>query len=284
MIISRLKRLTVRTHHRLYTLITDSADWAVCYASRLLRGRFRQPTEYWRHLVWDGTQAEQHERLGFAYLTERAAVTRLLKMVASGRCILDVASGTGRYTMTALEAGAKHVTAMDVSTSALNELQRRAREAGVGSCVATLNGDMWHETPVCYCGRRFDVIMCMDAIHHLGPLPEVIVRLLGFTTPDGSLIGDIWTLDHYGEFQRLRRGRMKYLLASLGFAASVVWWRFWPAHVPTSVRSELRLAEDVTTRLMETLGPKVHIEIDRYWVRFGISIGCPDGFGELAWT
>jgi 2-polyprenyl-3-methyl-5-hydroxy-6-metoxy-1,4-benzoquinol methylase len=248
------------------------ADWAVQAASRLIRGRFRQPTEYWRHRMWDGVLAEQHYSLGSAYRAERAAVTRILRHVAPNRCILDVASGTGRYTFAALDAGARHVTAMDVSTAALAELQRRAEESGFKSRVATLNADMWCESPVCHCGRRFDVVMCLDAIHHLGSLLEVVTRLSSFAASEGVLIGDIWTLDHYGEFQRLRRSWIEHLVTSFGFTAAVIWWRLWRGHVPASVRSELRQAEDVANTLVGTFGPEISVEIDRYWLRFATSI------------
>lgn len=167
------------------------ADALVVAGGWLIRDRFVQPVAHWRNRTWDGFRAESHDALGAAYVEERAAIGGWIKNFAPKTCVLDVGAGTGRYSMDAADAGAAHVTALDVSQSALDEISRRAADADVGHIIRVRVGDFWSAESTCWCGRQFDVVMCMDAIHHLGRLPEVIARLHQLAGRRGAVIGDV---------------------------------------------------------------------------------------------
>ena len=243
------------------------ADALVAVGGWLVRDSFVQPVAHWRNRTWDGFRAESHDALGAAYVEERAELSGWIERVAPSSCVLDVGAGTGRYSLDAARAGAAHVTALDVSQSALDEVARRAAEEDAGNVIRVHVGDFWRQGATCRCGRPFDLVMCMDAIHHLGQLPQVIARLHQLAGAGGVVIGDVWTRDNFGEFQRARRGTIEHTLASLRFVvgAAIVASGLRPSS--DAVRSDLRQADEVRAEIL-SVWPDSAVERSRYWVRF----------------
>ena len=165
-----------------------------------------------------------------------------------------------------LETGAARVTAVDVSPESLVALAERVAEP---ERVATICADVFAALPP---GTEpdggFDVVLCCDAIHHLGPLQTVLNRLQELAAPGGLLVGDVWTADHFHEFQRARRGRLEHALASVRFLAAAVVNRLLRQPALHSARSQLLPAAQVRIVLQEVLGPQLHMHTGRYWVSF----------------
>ncbi|WP_370639700.1 hypothetical protein [Allobranchiibius sp. GilTou73] len=55
--------------------------------------------------------------------------------------------------MDAAHAGAAHVTALDVSRTALDEVAHRASDSNVGDVIRVQIGDFWSTEAACWCGR-----------------------------------------------------------------------------------------------------------------------------------
>lgn len=163
------------------------------------------------------------------------------------------------------------MTALDVSQSALDEAARRAADANYGDVIRVRVGDFWSAESTCWCGRPFDVVMCMDAIHHLGRLPHVIAQLQRLAGARGLTIGDVWTRDNFGEFQRARRGAVEHTLASLRFAVGAAMVASRLRSTSDAVRSDLREADDVVAEIV-SVWPSAAVDRSRYWVRF---VSCP---------
>jgi 2-polyprenyl-3-methyl-5-hydroxy-6-metoxy-1,4-benzoquinol methylase len=243
------------------------SDALVLLGGRLVRHRFRQPIDHWRNRTWDGFRAEAHRALGTAYVEEREAIRQSIDKAASNACVLDVGAGTGRYSLDAVLAGATHVTALDVSPSALQELAVRASGAGLAAALRTRVGDFWTTNNLCWCGRPYEVVMCMDAIHHLGQLPDVLGRLKELAGPGGVVIGDVWTRDNFGEFQRARRGEAEHTLSSFRFLLGAMLVASGRRTTSDAVRSDLRDAAEVEAELIAAWSD-ASVQRSRYWVRF----------------
>ena len=252
------------------------SDALVLVGGRLMRHRFRQPTDHWRNRIWDGFRAEAHTALGSAYVEEHEAIRQSIDKAVSSACVLDVGAGTGRYSLDAARAGATHVTALDVSSSALQELSVRATEAGLAEALRTRIGDFWTTNSSCWCGRPYEVVMCMDAIHHLGQLPDVLARLKKLAGPDAVVIGDVWTRDNFGEFQRARRGDAEHTLASFRFLLGATLVASGLRTTSDVVRSDLRDAAEVETELIAAWAD-ASVQRSRYWIRFVAGSGSRVG-------
>jgi 2-polyprenyl-3-methyl-5-hydroxy-6-metoxy-1,4-benzoquinol methylase len=243
------------------------SDALVLLGGHLARHRFKQPVDHWRNRTWDGFRAEAHRALGPAYVEEREAIRESIDKTVSNACVLDVGAGTGRYSLDAARAGATHVTALDVSSSALRELSARACEAGLAGALRTRIGDFWKTDSSCWCGKPYKVVMCMDAIHHLGQLPDVLARLKELAGPGGVVIGDIWTRDNFGEFQRARRGETEHTLASFRFLLGATLVASGLRTTSDAVRSDLRGGTEVEAEL-NAAWSGARVQCSRYWVRF----------------
>jgi SAM-dependent methyltransferase len=244
------------------------ARLTVAAGQRLLLNGFHAPRGHWAQRVWDGDRAEAHAVLGPAYVAERERIGALLtdsvpRLEPSWNAV-DVAAGTGRYTRVLLDAGAAAVTAVDVSPESLAVLAERVADP---ARVTTLCADVF-AAPSPGLDARFDVVLCCDAIHHLGPLPAVLIRLRELATPGGLLIGDVWTADHFHEFQLARRGQVEHALASVRFLGAAAVNRLLRRPVMNAARSQLLPAARVRELLREALGPQVQLNTSRYWVSF----------------
>lgn len=109
---------------------------------------------------------------------EMESVVRGLIGVTSGHW-LDIGCGSGRTTQVILEAGAGHVTAMDISRSALAYAERRLRSAGQQSRVSFETGNV--SEALRYPDESFD-----------GVFAGLVMQYAESKSADGA-----WTLDGY---------------------------------------------------------------------------------------
>jgi 23S rRNA (cytosine1962-C5)-methyltransferase len=97
------------------------------------------------------------QKTGF-YLDQRSNRV-LLEKYASGRAVLDLCTYTGGFALHAAKAGAKAVTAVDVSASALELAQQNASLNGYEN-IDFVKADMFKYLDKCLSeGRKFDIIV-----------------------------------------------------------------------------------------------------------------------------
>lgn len=107
---------------------------------------------------------------------EQQAMTDLLPDV-TGRVVLDLACGTGRYMTLLRERGARHVIALDNSPHMLQALNGQ-------SVLATL-------VALPFAANRADGVVCALAVGHLADLSPVLAEIARVLKPGGwALISD----------------------------------------------------------------------------------------------
>ncbi len=264
---------------------------------RLMRRRFRAPTQHWRRRIWDGERAERHPRLGAAYRCEHAGVADLLQAAVSETYFasdieerskavigIDVGCGTGRYSRELLRVGVAHVVCVDVNPRSLAVLAsriddpsrvtviegdvletatRESIEQGINRAVSSLLGEVNGARSV----RR--IVVCCDAIHHLGRPREVLAVLRQLAGPAGMVVGDVWTLDRFHEFQLLRRSRIEAALGATRFVIAATVNAVVKRPLLHAARSVLLPANMIIEEIIEVFGvDRTFATADRYWVRF----------------
>jgi SAM-dependent methyltransferase len=136
---------------------------------------------------------------------------------------------------------------------------------GSDARLATHVGDVRKFKPA----AAFDLLVCVDALHHIGEPVEVLSSMSRLVRPGGMLVGNIWTADHFHEFQRLRHGPTAHTLKSLRFCVDALRSRTG-AH-PSSLRTELVRADELRSRLRMQF-EIVHCGESRYWLRFVVLV------------
>ena len=160
---------------------------------------------YWAARFWDRENAERHPLLREHFLSQKETIAGYLDAYGQrAERVLEFACGTGEFTaLTAEHTPARSITALDISPQALDIVRGRVRHDDLSLVL----GDFWQDHGL----GTADLVLCVDAIHHLGDVRQVLTRLRSFVTPGGTFIGNLWTGDNFHEFGRRRYGRRGHL-------------------------------------------------------------------------
>nr|AJD20022.1 methyltransferase type-12 [uncultured bacterium] len=222
-------------------------------------------TDYWAARFWDRDTCEQDSALGPHYRDQKTVVARYIETYGKDtERVLEFACGTGEFTRLAAElTPAKEITAVDVSAEGL----ARTRQRVVHDNLRLVEGDFWKDNNV----GTSDVVMCLDAIHHLGDVRSVLERLKTFVNPGGVFIGNLWTVDHFHEFQRYRYGAVEHLMRCAVFFGSAAMIRLSGGRLNSgSYRTQLLFTDKIPSILNSVFGPGNVLELDkqRYFTSF----------------
>jgi SAM-dependent methyltransferase len=229
----------------------------------LLEGYPPDGRDYWAARFWDRESAEQHARLRPEFLTQKETIAEFLRKYGQdAHRVLEVACGTGEFTALAADlTPATRITAIDISREGL----RRAGERVRHDDLKLVQGDFWAADDL----GRADLVMCIDAIHHLGDLREVLTRLRSFVSPGGTFIGNLWIGDHFHEFQRKRYGVMGHLARTASFFSTAVIIRASAGRLKTgSYRTQLTDSDTAVGVLHDVFDEVVDVRKERYFMGF----------------
>jgi SAM-dependent methyltransferase len=228
----------------------------------LLDGTAPDGKAYWSKRYWDRAQAED-SFLGPHFLIQKSSVAEMIAAHAPDvETVIEFCCGTGEFSMIAAErTAARQITALDISAHALEQARRRVKHDG----LRLVQGDFWTDHGL----APAQLVMCLDAIHHLGTMEDVLRRLMTFVEPGGLLIGNVWTGDRFHEFERIRYGRAKHLVRTLGFFWTALLIKFSGARLKTgSYRTQLRTNDAVASALRQVSDEVVALDRQPYFTSF----------------
>ncbi|HXP18943.1 MAG TPA: class I SAM-dependent methyltransferase [Streptosporangiaceae bacterium] len=229
----------------------------------VLRGIPPNGTRYWAARYWDREAAERHQVLSPEFLSQKETIARFLREYGTGaKHVLEFACGTGEFTALAAElTPAAQITALDVSEQGLKLARGRVKHDN----LRLVCGDFWADNGL----APADLVMCIDAIHHLGDIREVLTRLRSFVLPGGTFIGNLWTADHFHEFQRKRYGTIAHLRRTAAFFSTAVLMRASGGRLRTGAyRTQLIHSDEALAILRSLFGSVIEVRKDRYFIAF----------------
>jgi SAM-dependent methyltransferase len=172
--------------------------------------------DYWAGRFWDRAFAEEHPVLGDHYRAQKAEIADLLKTYGGDvKRVIEFACGTGEFTAAAAtHTPASEITAVDISAEGLRRTAARVSHPGLNLVEA----DFWKVQDL----GTADLVMCVDAIHHIGNPRVVLERMRSFMVPGGLFVGNLWTSDHFHELQRHRYGNVAHLRNMASFLGTAM--------------------------------------------------------------
>ncbi|MET9078415.1 class I SAM-dependent methyltransferase [Streptomyces sp. NPDC004232] len=229
----------------------------------LLEGFPPDGREYWAARFWDRAAAEQHVQLRPEFLTQKETIAELLRTYGQkAKSVIEVACGTGAFTAMAAElTPAVEITAIDISAEGLARTAQRVRHDG----LKLVEGDFWDDQDV----AQADLVQCLDAIHHLGDLRQVLTRLRSMMKPGGILIGNLWTGDNFHEFQRKRYGVTGHLTRTASFLGTALIIRASAGRFKTGAyRTQLTRSDEAVAILQSVFDEVMEVRKERYFMGF----------------
>ncbi|MFI5593966.1 class I SAM-dependent methyltransferase [Amycolatopsis sp. NPDC051758] len=219
--------------------------------------------KYWAARFWDRAAAEQHPLLREHFLSQKDTIGKYLeKYGAETGQVLEFACGTGEFTgLAATRTAAKSITALDISQQGLDIVRGRVQHEDLKLVL----GDFWAEHDL----GTADLVMCVDAIHHLGDVREVLQRLKTFMAPGGIFVGNLWTRDNFHDFERKRYGTFNHLRRTAGFFSTAVVIRASGGRMKTGAyRTQLLTSAEGTAILNDVFGEVLELDVHPHFMSF----------------
>ncbi|MFC4587981.1 class I SAM-dependent methyltransferase [Sphaerisporangium corydalis] len=231
--------------------------------ARIVRRYPPDGASYWSQRFWDRDTLERVPVFGDQLQLVKKDIAALMTSHAQNvGTVLEFGCGTGEFTAMAAElTPATEITALDISPQAIEIAGKRVKHPALKlKC-----GDFWADHGL----GEADMVMCVDAIHHLGNVRQVLRRLKSFMAPGAILVGNLWTIDHFHEEQRHKHGSIRHFINCARFFGGALMLRATGGRVrPASYRSHLLGTKEVEPLLLQEFGEVIEVTKARYFVSF----------------
>ncbi|WP_174867311.1 class I SAM-dependent DNA methyltransferase [Nocardia arthritidis] len=228
-----------------------------------LRGTPPNGKDYWAARFWDRESAERHPLLGDDFLLQKETIGAYLTRYGwDRRKSIEFACGTGEFTaMTAKLTAVERMVAVDISQQGLAIARSRVDHPS----AEFIHGDFWADNAI----GTADLVICVDAIHHLGDVGQVLSRIRSFLEPGGIFVGNLWTADNFHEFQRRRYGAAEHLARTAMFLGTALMIKCTNGRLRTgSYRTQLRRSEETVAILHDVFDAVLEVDTNRYFMSF----------------
>ena len=162
--------------------------------------------------VWDRWNEEQRPRVGPTYQAQRQNVARFIASLNGPLTVRELCCGTGRLASDLLDnPNVTRLYEVDISPPAihrlLQQLQPHPRAAMMNAWVGNVM-----ELPATANHRRFDVVICIDALPNLpwSTLPTLFQNLAAMLKPTGYFVGNYLSSENIDAHTANKHGRWGY--------------------------------------------------------------------------
>jgi len=126
---------------------------------------------------------------------KRLTLTCELAGASAGR-LLDCGAGTGEITCALLKSGRfSHATIVDISSAMLQRAKKLLSSQITNTELEFVHSDVFNFKPP---DSRFDLVLCLGLIAHIGRLDVLLPHLKSMLAPGGRIILQTTLTDHLG--------------------------------------------------------------------------------------
>jgi len=187
-------------------------------------------SNYWKTVTWDryAELAKVPEEVRNEFISQESLfVSSVCGLADTKKAIkvLDLACGTGKISESIIKKnnGVVSLTLADFNESTLNQAKTNLQAYdNIDYCLldAYKIGD--------YFPSEFDVIMCMDLLHHISNLALLLEQISRALKPGGFLLANVFDKVNYNEWDRVKYGYIKSTTRRLFFSLSNQFYPYLP--------------------------------------------------------
>lgn len=218
---------------------------------------------YWAGRFWDRDAAERHPVLAGEFLKQKETIAGYLeKYGKDADRSIEFACGTGEFTrLTAEHTTVREMRAIDISAQGLEIARSRVNHDN----ITFQQGDFWTD----HAFEPADLVLCIDAIHHLGNIGDVLAHIHKWVKPGGIFIGNLFTGDNFHEFERKRYGAAVHLWRTTLFFSTAVMIKLSGGKLYTgSHRTQLLPTAKSERMVGEVFSEVLEVSRDPYFTAF----------------
>lgn len=167
--------------------------------------------EYWQVKTWDRFKeikvVPPRVRDEFT-LQENSTIDKILLLSRDqdSLSILDLACGTGRISDSILKLlpNKAHIVLADFNPRTLDKARAHLNNHSDLEFCCVNAYDIGRKFR-----KEFDVVVCLDFLHHVSRLELLLAEISGALMPSGILIGNVLAAETYREWDRIKYGILK---------------------------------------------------------------------------
>ncbi len=170
--------------------------------------------EYWQANTWNRyvelAKVPEAVRVEFLRQEERTASEVLSQAEGkSGLQIMDLGCGTGRISESVLRRAALterniSVTLVDFNSRTLDLAKENLHHY---KNVSFQKSDIYDVKNLYH--QSFDVVICLDILHHISNLDLLFQNIITVLKPDGCLVANVFAEETYEKWDKLKYGSIK---------------------------------------------------------------------------
>jgi tRNA (mo5U34)-methyltransferase len=144
-------------------------------------------TSWFTPVSWRNAASPTHPnpKLAENHNMKQALTADWLANAVQGKCVLDLFSANGAFSVLAALAGAKRVVVVEYSEDRIQCAQFVAATIQTGCSVEFRQGDVYK---ICeYFDEPFDVVLCLGGLYHIAD-PAYVLRQIGSLTKERLIL------------------------------------------------------------------------------------------------
>ena len=127
--------------------------------------------------------------------------------------LLDVACGTGDFSVAAHQAGVKHVTGIDISVNMVEIGKKKVQHLGLDGKIDLMEGD---SEQMVFSDDTFDAVTVAFGVRNFEHLELGLKEMLRVLRPGGKVIILEFSMPEYFPMKQLYKFYFRYILPTLG--------------------------------------------------------------------
>lgn len=129
------------------------------------------------------------------------------------KCLLDVACGTGDFSIAACRAGVERVTGIDISANMVEIGRRKVREAGLEDCIDLQIGD---SEQMSFADDAFDAVTVAFGVRNFEHLEAGLKEMLRVLRPGGKAVILEFSMPEHFPMKQLYTFYFRHILPTVG--------------------------------------------------------------------